>query len=319
MLTRRTGDDYWPPPVLEMGGGVAVTPVVCSPSAGAGAQLGHPWAPGGLGATPEGPAGVSASWRQKSFRHRSQPSKGVFQRARSEGHVPGHVNDGTNGEARGIDGGGEGRIDDEHLLVHGQPKPSVIGMHRAGRGFEGQRLERDGGVGRREGLNHEVGDRGAAGERPTGRQAAVRGPSREGVPPSRSRVWPINLGRSGRERPIRWTRLKSSAGIDDDAIGSRDADFEGDVVKRGSGAKVRFQSALAGWMPSAEVALSLTHPVSSLPLIGQTTPPGSSWAATFGIIKGDARLMSISITRPVACRRTPPFGSCRPSMQIWPS
>ena len=81
------------------------------------------------------------------------------------------------------------------------------------------------------------------------------------------------------------------------------------------GAKVRFQSALAGWMPSAEVALSLTHPVSSLPLIGQTTPPGSSWAATFGIIKGDARLMSISITRPVACRRTPPCGaSCRPSM-----
>ena len=81
------------------------------------------------------------------------------------------------------------------------------------------------------------------------------------------------------------------------------------------GAKVRFQSALAGWMPSAEVALSLTQPVSSLPLIGHTAPPGSSCAATFGINRGDARLISISTTRPVACKRTPPCGaSCRPSM-----
>ena len=89
------------------------------------------------------------------------------------GHVHGHVNDGTNGRGEDIDGGGRhGRIDDEHLLVHGQPKPSVIGVHRAGRGFEGQRLQRDGGVGRGEGLNHQIGDRGAAGERPTGRKAA---------------------------------------------------------------------------------------------------------------------------------------------------
>ena len=79
------------------------------------------------------------------------------------GHVHGHVNDGTNGRGEDIDGGGRhGRIDDEHLLVHGQPKPSVIGVHRAGHRFKGQRLQRDGGVGRREGLNHQVGDRSAA-------------------------------------------------------------------------------------------------------------------------------------------------------------
>ena len=60
-----------------------------------------------------------------------------------------------------------------------------------------------------------------------------------------------------------------------------------------------FQSALAGWMPSAEVALSLTQPVSSLPLIGHTAARVLV-CATFGINRGDARLISISTTRPVA-------------------
>ena len=98
------------------------------------------------------------------------------------GHVYGHVNDGTNRRGEDIDGGGRhGRIDDEHLFVHGQPKTPVVRVHRAGHRFEGQRLQRDGGIGWREGLNHQIGDRGAAGERPTGRQAAGRSPSREGV------------------------------------------------------------------------------------------------------------------------------------------
>ena len=96
--------------------------------------------------------------------HQHLPVTQVHFKVDDGDHV-GNVDD-VNG--RGI----HGSVNDENPVVHGQPKPAVVRVNGTCRGFEGQRFERNRGVGGCEGLHHKVGDGGSSRKGPTGRQAA---------------------------------------------------------------------------------------------------------------------------------------------------
>ena len=104
------------------------------------------------------------------------------------GHVHGHVNDGTNGEARISMVGGDmaASMTNTCSSTASQSRPSSGCTALAT--VQGQRLQRDGGVGRREGLNHQVGDRSAARSVQLDERPLVEVRPVKGSPPSRSRV-----------------------------------------------------------------------------------------------------------------------------------
>ncbi len=74
-----------------------------------------------------------------------------------------------------------GRIDDEDVVIHGQPQTTVVRVNGTRPGFEGQWFEGHRRVCWGQGLDHKVGDGGPSRQGPTGRESAGRGTSHEGV------------------------------------------------------------------------------------------------------------------------------------------